>query len=214
MAAKLVAFDMDGTLLADRLIFALADRFDFRKKLETIMGAGGLEYEKTRRIASLLKGISREQFYQILDLIPFSMGTEVVARELKRRGYVLAIISDSYTLATERLKSKLGFDYAIANELGLERGKITGEIKMPLGCIKSQERCLQYSVCKQTALIKLSQETKIPLARCVAIGDNLADVCMLEVAGFGIAFNPKHPDAEKVADIVIAEDLARMLSII
>ncbi|MEE8598881.1 MAG: hypothetical protein V3S69_05130 [Dehalococcoidales bacterium] len=42
MADKLVVFDMDGTLLADRLIFALADRFGFRKKLETIMGGGAV----------------------------------------------------------------------------------------------------------------------------------------------------------------------------
>ncbi len=214
MADKLIVFDMDGTLLADRLIFALAGRFGFVKKLETIMGASGPEYEKTRRIASLLKGISREQFYHVLERIPFSGGTEAVAKELKRRGYILAIISDSYTLATEWLKSKLEFDYTIANELGLEKGKISGEIKMPLGCIKSQERCLQYSVCKQTVLIQLSQETKIPLARCVAIGDNLADVCMLEVAGIGIAFNPKHPNIEKVADRVITEDLSPILSII
>ena len=214
MADKLVVFDMDGTLLADRLVFALADRFDFVKKLETIMEASGPEYEKTRRIASLIKGISREQFYHVLERIPFSRGAEAVAKELKRRGYILAIISDSYTLATERLKSKLEFDYTIANELGLEKGKITGGVKMPLGCIKSEERCGQYSVCKQTALIKLSQETKIPLARCVAIGDNLADVCMFEVAGIGIAFNPKHPKVEKAADIVITEDFSPILSII
>ena len=47
MAAKLVAFDMDGTLLADRLIFALANRFAFRKKLETIIEGSSPEYEKT-----------------------------------------------------------------------------------------------------------------------------------------------------------------------
>jgi len=214
MAAKLVVFDMDGTLLAERLIFVLADRFGFRKMLEMIMEGGGPEYEKTRRIASLLAGITEQQFYHILGHIPLSVGTEATVRELKGRGHILAIVSDSYTLATEWLKEKLGFDYTIANELSLENGKISGEIKMPLGWGKAEEQCLKHSVCKLTALINLSQKTGIPLERCVAIGDNLSDVCMLEKAGLGIAFNPKHPRVEKAADIVVTEDLSRILPII
>ena len=214
MADRLVVFDMDGTLLADRLIFALADKFGFRKKLETIIEGSSPEYEKTRRIASLLVGISRQQFYHVLSLIPLSVGAQTAVKELKRRGYILAIISDSYTLATEWLKKKLGFDYTIANELSLENGRISGEIKMPLGWGKAKEQCLKHSVCKLTALIQLSQKTGIPLERCVAIGDNLSDVCMLEKAGLGIAFNPKHPKLEKAADKVITEDLSHILPII
>lgn len=214
MVDKLVVFDMDGTLLADRLIFVLADSFGFRKKLEMIIEGSSPEYEKTRRIAWLLKGISRQQFHHILSLTPLSVGAEAVVKELKHRGYILAIVSDSYTLATEWLKKRLGFDYTIANELNLENGKLSGEIKMPLGWGKGEEQCLKHSVCKLTALVHLSQKTGIPLGRCVAIGDNLSDVCMLEKAGLGIAFNPKHAKLETAADIVITEDLSRILPII
>lgn len=214
MVTKLVVFDMDGTLLAGRFIFALANRFGFTKKLETIMEGSGPEYEKTKRIASLLEGIRLEQFYDVLSLIPLSTGSEAIVRELKHRGYILAIISDSYTLATEWLKGRLGFDYTIANELILKNGKLTGEIKMPLGWDKGKEHCLKHSVCKLNALIFLSQKTGIPLTRCVAIGDNLADVCMLEEAGLGIAFNPKHPKLEEVADVIITEDLSHILPLI
>ena len=214
MAARLVVFDMDGTLLADRLIFTLADKFGFRKKLETIIEGSSPECEKTRRIARLLTGVSVQQFYHVLSLIPLSVGAEAAVRELKHRGYILAIISDSYTLATEWLKKKLGFDYTIANELGVENGRLSGEVKMPLGWSKTEEQCLKHSVCKLSALVQLSQKTGIPLDRCVAIGDNLSDVCMLEKAGLGIAFNPKRPRVEEAADVVITEDLSQVLSII
>ena len=213
-AIKLVAFDMDGTLLADRLIFVLADRFGFRKKLETIMEGSSPECGKSRRIASLLAGISLQQFYHTLSLIPLSGGAEAAVRQLKRRGYILAIISDSYTLATEWLRERLGLDYTIANELTLENGRLTGEIKMPLGWAKAEEQCLKHSVCKLTALVDLSRKTGIPLERCVAIGDNLADACMLEEAGLGIAFNPKYPRVEKAADVIVTEDLSHVLPII
>ena len=63
--------------MADRLIFALANRFGFRKKLETIIEGSSPGCAKARRIASLLRGISAQQFYHVLGLIPLSVGTEL-----------------------------------------------------------------------------------------------------------------------------------------
>ena len=85
---------------------------------------------------------------------------------------------------------------------------------MPLGWAKAEEQCLKHSVCKLTALVQLSQKTGIPLGECIAVGDNISDVCMLEKAGLGIAFNPKYPRVEKAADIVIIKDLSRILPLI
>ena len=51
MVDKLVVFNMDGTLLADRLIIALADSFGFRKKLETIMGGSGPKHLRVEKAA-------------------------------------------------------------------------------------------------------------------------------------------------------------------
>ena len=36
---KLIAFDMDGTLITDRFIFRLARRFGFEEKLEEIISS-------------------------------------------------------------------------------------------------------------------------------------------------------------------------------
>jgi len=60
MVDKLVVFDMDGTLLADRLIFALADRFGFGKKLETIMGRSGPKHPRVEKAADtvIIKDLS------------------------------------------------------------------------------------------------------------------------------------------------------------
>ena len=205
---------MDGTLIADRLIFRLADRFGFRKKLEDIMAMMVPEYEKTRRIARLLKGVTTGELLHTLEQIPLSMGAQSVTQQLKERGHMLAIISDSYTLATEQLKRKLGFDWTIANELIIRDDGITGEVKMPLNWVKGRNHCLRHSVCKLNSLIKLSQQLSVPLERCVAIGDNMADICMLRGAGIGIAFNPKSPVVERSADIVITRDLSKLLEII
>ncbi len=211
---KLIAFDMDDTLLADRLIFRLARRFGFEAKLEEIISRDIPEHEKTRSIASLLKGIRVKEIIDTFDQIPLSSGAQTTVQELKKKGHVLAIISDSYTIATERLKKRLGLDYTIANKLIVKGGKASGEVEMPLNWTSNSEECLKHSVCKLNALVSLSQKTKIPLERTVAIGDSMADICMLKYAGLGIAFNPKSQAVEQSADITIKEDLSALLTLI
>jgi len=131
-------------------------------------------------------------------------------------GHFLVIISDSYTLATEYLKRELGFDRTVANELVIRDGKITGEVKMPLNWSDKDSNCLKYkySVCKLNSLIEISAEMNIPLQRCVAIGDNVADIGMLRGVGIGVAFNPKSHLVERSADIVLNDDLGQLLEII
>jgi phosphoserine phosphatase SerB len=211
---RLIIFDMDGTLIADRFIFRLARRFSFEAELKEIMSRNIPEHEKTRKVASLLKGISVKQIIDTFDQIPLLPGVSKVAAELKKEGHVLAIISDSYTLVTERLKKKLGFDYVVANELTVKGGKATGEVKMPLNWAGNRKGCLKHSVCKLNALLSLSQETKIPLERTVAVGDNTADICMLKEAGLGVAFNPKTRAVERSADITLKGDMSGLLDII
>jgi phosphoserine phosphatase SerB len=211
---RLVVFDMDGTLIAERFIFQLARRFGFEAKLEEIRTRRVPEYEKTRDIASLLKGISAQEIVDTFDQIPFSPGAEATVEALKADGHVLAIISDSYTIATERLKARLSFDYTIANKLVVKGGKATGEVEMPLDWAEGKKGCLKHAICKLNAMFRLSQETKIPLERTVAVGDNIADICMLEQAGLGIAFNPKARAVERSADVTVRGDLGGILPII
>jgi phosphoserine phosphatase len=211
---RLVVFDMDGTLIAERFIFHLARRFGFEVKLKEIRTRRVPEYEKTRDIASLLKGLSAAEIVDTFDRIPLSPGAEATVAALKEDGHVLAIISDSYTIATERLKARLGFDHTIANKLVVKRGKATGEVEMPLNWPDDKKGCLKHAICKLNAMFSLSRETKIPLERTVAVGDNIADICMLEQASLGIAFNPKARAVERSADVTVRGDLGGILAIV
>jgi len=211
---RLVVFDMDGTLTTERFIFQLARRFGFEDKLEEIIARRVPEYEKTRDIASLLKGLSVAKIVDTFDRIPLSPGAETTVAALKADGHVLAIISDSYTIATERLKTRLGFDYTIANELVVKEGKATGEVEMPLNWPDDKKGCLKHAICKLNAMFDLSRKTKVPLERTVAVGDNIADICMLEQAGLGIAFNPKTHTVGRSADAIVKGDLGGILAII
>jgi phosphoserine phosphatase len=211
---KLIVFDMDGTLIAERFIFQLARRFGFEDRLKEIMAKRLPEYEKTKTIASLLKGISVAELTDTFDHIPLSPGAKETVAALKKDGHILAIISDSYTIATERLKERLGFDYTLANELEIKDGRATGAVEMPLNWPENKAKCLRHAICKLNSMLELAQKTGIPPERTVAVGDNVADICMLKEAGLGIAFNPKTRAVEQSADISVKGDLTGILPII
>jgi glucosyl-3-phosphoglycerate synthase len=211
---KLIVFDMDGTLTAERFIFRLARRFGFETRLKAIMARHIPEHEKTKAIAALLKGISATEITGTFQQIPLSPGALETVKALKEEGHILAIISDSYTIATEQLKERLGFDYTLANELEIKDGRATGEVKMPLNWPDGNSRCLKHAICKLNTMLELAEKTGISPQRTVAVGDNVADICMLKAAGLGIAFNPKTRAVARSADVSITGDLAGILPLI
>lgn len=206
----LIAFDMDGTLLDGRLVFTLADRFGLSDKVREIQNNTLLPgYEQSRKIARLFKGLNQQDVRNAIENIKLMKNCERVAKEFKELGYVVGIISDSYTIATEYVAEKLNFDFSESNILELDQnGKLTGNVKMPLGWEKIGCYC-KISVCKRYSLENIAHKFKITLESTVAIGDSKSDLCMLERANIGIAFRPKQKILEEKADVSIKEaDLA------
>jgi phosphoserine phosphatase len=206
----LIAFDMDGTLLDGRLVFALADRFGLSDKVREIQNNILLPgYEQSRKIARLFKGLDQQDVRNAIENIKLMKNCERVAKEFKELGYVVGIISDSYTIATDYVAEKLNFDFSESNILELDQnGKLTGNVKMPLGWEKIGCYC-KISVCKRYSLENIAQKFKIALESTVAIGDSKSDLCMLERANIGIAFRPKQKILEEKADVSIKQaDLA------
>ncbi|MEJ0105273.1 MAG: hypothetical protein WDO19_23140 [Bacteroidota bacterium] len=50
---------------------------------------------------------------------------------LKEKGYLIGIISSSYTLITNYVKQKIGADFSLAYQLEFIEGRATGEVNLP-----------------------------------------------------------------------------------
>jgi phosphoserine phosphatase len=201
---KLTVFDMDGTLIDGRVVFAIGERWNFVKKVEMMMKLNIPNYLISEKIAKLLRGLKVTDVIKTIEKIPLIEGVEETFKILRQKGYKIGIISDSYTLATDYFGKKLGANFTIANRLEEKNGILTGKINMPLSWAK-RKNCLKHSVCKATFLEKMAKKYKIPLSQTVAIGDSIADICMIEKAGLGMAFDPKHPSLIEKAKVVVKE---------
>lgn len=207
----LAAFDMDGTLIDGRLVFALAERSGLDGKVRDIQADSSLaNYEKTKMIAALFAGVVRGDVVSAVESIPLAKNCEKAISLLKEQGWKVGIISDSYTVAAGAVAEKLGMDFVAANELEFENGRATGRVRMPMGWQEIGCTC-RLSVCKRFHLEKYAKKFDMPISQTAAVGDTRADICMVRRAAKGIAFMPKDDDIKSATGMVVSEpDMMRV----
>lgn len=191
---KLVAFDMDGTLINGRLIEVISKKYNLTNLIRSIQSDTSLlGYVKTRQIASLLNGIKESEIIEAINSIPIMNNADKIVEWFKNNGYKTGIITDSYGIAAKVVANKLDLEFYAANELKVNEGIITGEINMPLGWEKINCTC-NISICKRYHLNHYAEKYNVNIKDTIAIGDTRGDICMIKQAGLGIAFMPKDQD--------------------
>jgi phosphoserine phosphatase len=140
----------------------------------------------------LLAGLEVDALARARDRMRLTPGARTLVRTLQRLGYCVGIVSGGFTPFTEHLRVELGLDHAVANELGVEGGRLTGEV---LGAVVDRRR-------KAELLAEFAETEGIPLSQTVAVGDGANDLDMLAAAGLGVAFNAK-PVVQRAADTTV-----------
>jgi len=159
----------------------------------------------TKQIATLLKGKTFNELIEVVDSISIIEGTKEVVKELKSRGYIVGIISDSYDCITNHIKHKLGMDFSLSNELEFSKSICTGEVKIPSFLFSNTKSLCKHSLCKTNAVMSLLEKYNIQKENTIAIGDSMNDLCMIKEAGLGIAFCSKDELLNHHADVIISE---------
>ncbi|WP_428656061.1 HAD-IB family phosphatase [Runella sp.] len=202
---RMVVFDMDNTLLQGRFIDECAFEFGFHDDLLKRRGDVYDPVIMTKRIAQLVKGRSRQELLAVADRIPLVEDTYRTVAELRHRGYIIGIISDSYDFVVNHIQNKIGADFALANELEFSGGMATGEVKIPSFFFRNPQSVCNHTLCKTNALLELSNQYNIPFSKIIAIGDSLNDLCMIKNAGTGFAFCSDNELLNDTADFQIKQ---------
>ena len=194
---RVVAMDMDSTLITIECIDEIADRVGIKREVAEITAAamrGEIDFAQslTRRVA-LLAGLPVVELARVYDeRLGLSPGAEVMLNGFKAAGAKTLLVSGGFTFFTERLKQRLGLDYIISNRLEIKDGRLTGRL---LGEIVDAAAKAAKFRAVMRGLGARKQQT-------VAIGDGANDLKMMAEAGLSIAFHAK-PVVRAMADCAL-----------
>jgi phosphoserine phosphatase len=201
---RLVVFDLDGTLTpVDSLWRYLHEAFgtwDFGKIAAQKYRRGEITYKEWAETdAGYWAGAPLSEVKEILERIPYRRGAREVFQELKQRKVKTAILSAGLSLLADKAASDLGADFAIANELQSNDGRLTGGIIVRVG-VSDKKRIIE----------QLAAKLQVLLSEVALVGDRAFDLPHPEC--LRIAFKPKDDIARQEADFIVEDDdLSRIL---
>lgn len=182
----LVVMDMDSTLISIECIDEIADMQGLKPQVSAITESamrGEIDFsESLRRRVALLEGLDESALQRVYDeRLKLNPGAETMLAALKRNGIKTLLVSGGFIFFTERLKARLGLDFAYANTLEIMDGKLTGKV---LGNIVDAQA-------KADFLVKTRDALKLKSEQVIAMGDGANDLKMIAQAGASIAYHAK-----------------------
>jgi phosphoserine phosphatase SerB len=205
-AKKMVALDMDDTILKGRFVDTFAKRFNLTEELAEIRLKITDSTIRTKTIAKLFKGRHLGELIDTINSIDMIPDVKEVVAELHQRGYIVGIITDSYDFVANHIKNQIQADFCLANELEFSNGVATGEVKIPSFFFHHPNSSCLHTICKSNALDHILEKYTIDHRNCIAMGDSENDICMVKKSGFGIAFRSKNEYLKQTADVLIEKE--------
>lgn len=204
---SVLAMDMDSTLITIECIDELGDWCGRKAEIAAITEAAMLGEipdfaESLRQRVALLAGLDSRSLESVYaERLRLSPGADRLLSAAHSAGLRSLLVSGGFTFFTDRLRERLGLTFALANQLEVIDGKLTGRV---LGEIVD-------AAAKATELQRVCRELGVSLDRSIAIGDGANDLKMLGLAGLGVAYRAKPVVAAQAHTAIRYGGLDRLL---
>jgi phosphoserine phosphatase len=199
---KLIAFDMDSTLINIECIDEIADAAGRKAEVAAITEAamrGEIsDYKDSlRRRVALLQGVSVDAMQEVLvHRLALNPGAETLVRACQQAGLVTLLVSGGFTFFTDHVQSLLGIDHVRSNLLEVIDGRLSGRmVDQAWGDICDGEE-------KRRMLLATCTAMGIAPHQAIAMGDGANDLPMMSVAGLAVAYHAK-PKVRAAAHVAI-----------
>jgi len=210
---KLIAFDMDSTLINIECIDEVADAAGRKAEVAAITEAAMrgeiADYkESLRQRVALLRGVPASALTQVYDeRLRLNPGAQTLVQACQQEGLKTLLVSGGFTFFTDRVRDLLRLDFTRSNVFEIENERLTGRmVDQTWGDICDGEE-------KRRMLLATCNDLGISPQQAIAMGDGANDLPMMSVAGLSVAYRAK-PKVREAAHVAIDQGgLDRLLEL-
>jgi phosphoserine phosphatase len=204
---SLLIADMDATIVTGETLDELAAQAGLKDRISAITARamrGEIDFEGAlRERVGMLRGLPVSALRKTFDAIALTPGARTLVQTMRAHDAYTVLVSGGFRFFTSRIAAAVGFHEDQANDLVIERDRLTGEVVEP---ILGREAKLR-------ALHRFAALRGTPISATLATGDGANDLAMIQAAGLGVAFHAK-PVVEAEAPAAIRHgDLTALLYI-
>lgn len=212
---RLLLLDMDGTVTPSRFAVELARVVGQESALMQMLdGHDNDDATRSERIAKLFQYVHRRKFEQVAHAMEIRPGVIEFVNQMRRRGFMVGVVSDSYFVAAEIVRRRIFADFAIAHTISFGNDVCTGQLRINPAFIAELPKAAP-SICKSNVLrCFLTDQTPPGVNLTWVVGDNINDLELMRLANHAFAIDPKSPmlsNESGVTPIASFEDLLTLL---
>jgi phosphoserine phosphatase len=211
---KLIAFDMDSTLINIECVDEIADIVGRKAEVAAITEAAMrgeiADYKDSlRRRVALLQGVPLAAIERVHDeRLRLNPGADALVRAAQHAGLKTLLVSGGFTFFTDRIRDRLQLDFTRSNVLEVADGALTGRmVDQPWGDICDGAE-------KQRMLLQTCAQLGIEPRQAIAVGDGANDLPMMAVAGLSVAYHAKPKVREQAMVQINDGGLDRLLELV
>ena len=210
---KLIAFDMDSTLINIECVDEIADAAGRKAEVAAITEAAMrgeiADYKDSlRRRVALLKGVTVAHMEEVLNhRLQLNPGAENLVKACQAAGMKVLLVSGGFTFFTDHVKGMLNINWTRSNVLEVVNGELTGQmVHQDWGDICDGEE-------KRKMLLQTCKKMGIAPSQAIAMGDGANDLPMMGVAGLSVAYHAKPKVREQAMVAIEQGGLDRLLEV-
>ncbi|MGC8515913.1 MAG: HAD-IB family phosphatase [Thermoplasmata archaeon] len=197
---KLIAFDMDGVLTKHPSSWSYVHKY-FGVNNSSNMAlyrSGKISYssfmaEDVKLWLSRKSPISGAEIVDLMKKIPLMDNLYPGLELLRKRGYVISIVSGGLSCLSDIIAQGFRFDRIFSNSIDLDsKGNLVPSGRV--GVIPEK---------KNLAIIEMQDDFGIGVNDTISVGDSDFDVSMFDASGFRVAYNPRNPKVVSAADLIL-----------
>lgn len=212
--ARVLLLDMDGTVTPDRFVVELARATGREAALAGLLD-GPVDDAMTRseRLADLFRFVHRTEFERVAQALPLRPGAIEFVNRMRRAGFMVGLVSDSWFVAAEIVRRRLFADFALAHTLQFQSDVCSGGLRLNAAYLP-RDGDASPPVCKGRVVRSLREDRNSPRVTEVwAVGDNLNDLGLLRQADRAFVIEPKSPQLlAQLPDAVAVDGFEALLA--